>query len=442
MIEKHLKSFILCLVTLFVFFGISSGNAQNQAERLQGDARFLLTITKFGTFLDLPEKEPLEIFRRLGRMLAPSIAKYLQTPFDAAGFVPPRDDPPSSFTAPVPAVSWSESQRAAVENFRTREQGLLKEMTDALPFPNNGFHLIALLDPRSVVPQIQKILENPETKVRIRPDQLSKIETRILPFLQMADAIAVAMRLTPDGFSLEIHARGGEHYKETMMPGGALPSPLSCSASIDPNAFLTFAQVHPAGSATEILQMLHMIPQTAIVEKYLASAGLDFERDILSNPGIESFANIDLTPVGDGGLPDLRAAVKVKDPVKLVALAPQLKQLAMSVGVMVTPNLEQRPSAKISYFLLPVVSVHIGMTGDLLLIATSRDSLFRLAERIEGVAAGKIPGFAGVPSDAHRFWKIRFSLLNEQLQKLLQSPLLADKGIPPFSNLNITSELG
>jgi len=441
MIVKHLKRIILFLFLAFVFTGISSGSPAAEPGAQPEEARFILTITRFGTFMDLPEKEPLEIFRRLGRILAPSIAKHLQTPFDAAGFVP-SNDLPSSFTSPVSAVLWNESQRAAVETLRARESDLLKEITDAVPFPDSGFHLIALIDPRSVVPQIQKMLENPEAKARFRPDQLSKIETRILPFLQMADAVAIAMRLTPNGFSLEMRLRGGKGYAEMMMPDGALPSPLSCSASIDPNAFLTFAQVHPAGSSTEILQMLHTIPQTAIVERYLASAGLGFERDILSNPGIESVVNVDLTPTGDGGLPDLRAAVKVKDPLKLVALIPQLKQLAMSVGVMVTPDLEKRPTAKVSYFLLPALSVHIGMTGNQLLIATSRASLLRLAERIEGVSSGKEPGAAVVPADAHRFWKIRFSLLNEQLQKLLQSPLLADKGIPPFSNLNIASELG
>lgn len=430
-------------LTALIFCGIASAatNSSLTAEKA-GDARFLVTITKFGTFLQSPDKEPLEFFRRLARMLSPQIEKHLDKPYDAADFVPTATSGKQDKPKPIKADLWTDTQKAAVEQFRTRQTGLLANLMKAVPFPNDGLHLIAVTEPHSLVSQLEAMLENPEAQAKLRPGQMMKLQTKFIPFLRMADAIGVVMSLTPGGFALEVQLHGGEAFAEAMMPGGTPPAPLTCSKFIFPDSLVSFVQVSPNVSPSETMQALRAFPQTRIVESYLASAGLEFERDILSNPGLESFVNLDLTPNGEGGLPDLRAAIRVKDPVKLLSLVPQLKQLAMTVGVMVAPNLEKRPTAKISYFLLPNVGVHIGMLGEYLLISTGRDSLLKLADRIENVSSGKEPGFAGIPADAHRYWKIRFCLLNEQLQKLLQSPLLAGRGIPPLSNLSVANELG
>ncbi|HOT27546.1 MAG TPA: hypothetical protein PLU72_05115 [Candidatus Ozemobacteraceae bacterium] len=444
------RATLAAALTVLVFCGIACAaqepvsavtGTSGTAEKA-GDARLLVTVTRFGTFLKSPDKEPLEFFRRLGRMLSPQLDKYLDKPYDAADFVPAETTGKPEKPKPIKADAWTDAQKAAVEQLRGRQTELLGNLMKAVPFPNDGLHLIAVAEPHSLVAQLEALLENPEAQAKLRPGQMMKLQTKFIPFLRMADAIGVVMSLTPAGFALEIQLRGGETFAEAMLPGGNPPAPLTCSKFIFPDSLVSFVQVSPTVSPAETMQALRAFPQTRIVESYLASAGLEFERDILSNPGIESFVNLDLIPAGDGGLPDFRAAIRVKDPLKLVSLIPQLKQLAMSVGVMVTPNLEKRPTAKISYFLLPTIGVHVGMLGEYLLISTSRDSLLGLADRIENVSAGKEAGFAGVPADAHRFWKIRFCLLNEQLQKLLQSPLLAGRGIPPLSNLNVASELG
>lgn len=436
------RAALAAVLTILLSGGIPSAAETAPLAEKPGDARFLVTVTRFGSFLKSPDKEPLEFFRRLARMLSPQIEKLIDKPYDAADFVPATTDKKPEKPNPVKADLWTDAQKAAVEQLRVRQTGLLGDLMKAVPFPDNGLHLIALVEPQTLVSQLEAMLDNPEAQAKLRPGQMMKIQTRFIPFLRMADTIGIVMSLTPAGFSLEIQLRGGEKFAEAMMPDGALPQPLSCSKYINQDSFLTFVQVSPSVSASETMQTLRAIPQTGIVENYLASAGLDFERDILSNPGLESFVNLDLNPIGDGGLPDLRVAVRVKDPVRLVALIPQLKKLAMSVGVMVSPDMEKRPTAKVSYFLLPNVGVHVGMLGEYLLISTGRDSLLKLAERIESVSAGKEAGFTGVPADAHRYWKIRFCLLNEQLQKLLQSPLLAGRGIPPLSNLSVANELG
>ncbi|MBP7633033.1 hypothetical protein KBA41_02600 [Candidatus Ozemobacteraceae bacterium] len=432
-------------LTILFFCGIASA-AQETGTSLTaekaGDARLLVTVTRFGTFLKSPDKEPLEFFRRLGRMLSPQLEKHLDKPYDAADFVPAASAGKQEKPHPIKADLWTDTQKAAVDQLRVRQTGLLGNLMKAIPFPDNGLHLIAIAEPHSLVAQLEAMLENPEAQARLRPGQMMKLQTKFIPFLRMADAIGVVMSLTPSGFALEIQLQGGATFAEAMMPGGTPPAPLTCSKFIFPDSLVSFVQVSPTVSPSETMQALRAFPQTRIVESYLASAGLEFERDILSNPGLESFVNLDLTPTGEGGLPDLRVAIRVKDPVKLVSLVPQLKQLAMTVGVMAAPNLEKRPTAKISYFLLPNIGVHVGMLGEYLLLSTGRDSLLKLADRIENVSAGKEAGFAGIPADAHRYWKIRFCLLNEQLQKLLQSPLLVGRGIPPLSNLNVANELG
>lgn len=444
------RSALAAVLTALLFCGIASA-AQEPASAVTGtsrtaekagDARFLVTVTRFGTFLKSPDKEPLEFFRRLARMLSPQIEKHLGKPYDAADFVPAVTAGKPEKPKPIKADIWTDAQKAAVEQLRIRQTGLLGNLMKAIPFPDDGLHLIAVAEPHSLVSQLEAMLENPEAQAKLRPGQMMKLQTKFIPFLRMADAIGVVMSLTPSGFALEIQLRGGESFAEAMLPGGNPPAPLTCSKFIFPDSLVSFVQVSPTVSPADTMQALRAFPQTRIVESYLASAGLEFERDILSNPGIESFVNLDLTPNGEGGLPDLRVAIRVKDPVKLLSLVPQLKQLAMSVGVMIAPNMEKRPTAKISYFLLPTVGVHVGMLGEYLLISTGRDSLLKIADRIENVSAGKEAGFAGIPADAHRYWKIRFRVLNEQLQKFLQSPLIAGRGIPPLSNLNVANELG
>ncbi len=406
------------------------------------EARYFVTVTRFGSFLAAPEKESLELFRRLSRILTPLFETHLKNAYDAAGFTPAGPEKQLDGMKPIPAAAWSQAQQASVEQLRSRESELLRTVMNAVPFPDSGLHLIGLMDPKTILGRVEQLISEPEIQNRLKPRQLANIQNRILPMLQMADAIAVAARLTPAGLNLELHLRAGKHYADLVADNGVFPAPLRCGAYLEPGALLTFAQVHPPASAGATMQMLDAIPQTKIVEAYLASAGLEFERDILSNPGVESFAQLDLLPTGEGGLPEFRSAVRVKDPARLLTLLPKFKQLAMSVGVMATPSLEPRPTVKLSYFLLPALTVHVGMSGDLLLIATSRDTLLRLTDRVEQIAAGKLPGFTEVPADAHRFWNIRFGHLNEQLQKFLQSPLLQGRGIPPFSNINVTNELG
>jgi len=447
-VNRSLRPLVLILLTLLISVSAFAAAETTPPSGVPadagvvGEARYFVTITRFGSFLNSPEKEQLELFRRLSRMLVPFFETYLKNAYDIAGFTPLGPEKQFEGLKPVPAAAWTQSQQAAVEKLRSRESELLRTVMNAVPFPDSGLHLVALLDPKTIIGRAEAMIAEPEFQSRLKPRQLANIRNRILPMLQMADAIAVAARLTPAGLNFELHLRAGKNYADLVADNGVFPAPLRCGAYLEPGALLTFAQVHPPASTTATMQMLQSIPQTKIVETYLASAGLEFERDILSNPGVESFAQLDLLPTGEGGLPEFRAAVRVKDPTRLLSLVPNFKQLAMSVGVMATPNLEPRPTVKLSYFLLPALTVHVSMLGDLLLFATSRDSLLRLADRIEQVTAGKLPGFTGVPADAHRFWNIRFGLLNEQLQKFLQSPLLQGRGIPPFTNINVTNELG
>ncbi|MBI3039303.1 hypothetical protein HYY75_09700, partial [bacterium] len=150
---------------------------------------------------------------------------------------------------------------------------------------------------------------------------------------------------------------------------------------------------------------------------------------------------VNLDPIGDGGLPDIRGMARVKDPVRLMSITPSLKQLATNLGVFVSTDLEKFPTVKLSYFLFPGFGVYIGLSGDLLLFSSYREGIIKLEERIQGVTLGRIPAYK-IPEGVQRYWRIAFQRLNPQLQRFLQSPLFANKGIPPISNLTITNELG
>ncbi len=204
---------------------------------------------------------------------------------------------------------------------------------------------------------------------------------------------------------------------------------------------MSFGQVHVLPSPQILIQHLKAIPQLTIIENFLKNAGLDLERDILPAQAVDSLVSIDLDPTGDGGLPDIRVMAKFADPMKVVAILPGLAKLCVDLGIYVAPQTEAPKGVKLSYFLVPTFALHLAMTDGHALAATSRANLVSLYQRMQDVTTGKQPAYK-VPDGAHRYWRIRFKNLNEQIQRFLQSPLLAGKGIPPIPNLNMMEELG
>ncbi|OIP26103.1 hypothetical protein AUK22_07250 [bacterium CG2_30_54_10] len=404
-------------------------------------AMYVLKVARLGDFLKTTDSEPLELLRRIGRIISEQGELFENEILSMAGFYS------ESFSISQPLKErffgrdWTQGQKVAAEKLMSEAGPILDSLEAGLPPANAGLTFKGVFDPKGLVEPIAKMLESEKTTRGLSVGNLFKLKTKVLPVLQIADLIAFIGALTRDAFQLHVQMKGGKLYKANLEEMGGPPETLTATKYIASDCLLVFAQVHFADNPASLMANLREIPQTKIVESYLASAGLDFEKDILANPARETLVMVNLNPRGEAGLPDVRAIARVRDAVKLLALLPKLKQLAVSVGVFVSPTLEAPPSIRLSHFLLPNYGIHVAMRGDLLLMTSARELMVELSKRMDEIDGGKAPALAA-PTGIHRYWRISFGRMNEQIQRFLQSPILAGKGIPPISNMTIANELG
>jgi|GEM_PF-910610 len=464
------RAFFCSFAFVSIFFlllqpSFSQGKAAT-ADISETAAQFGLMITRNSGFLSDPAKEPLELFRRLGRFISRYSNNFNNDVLRLGGFYeqnlkdgdhsggvsenltqeeiahPDKNFPLQRFLMkPFFSSEWTASQKTAFEKLFNGNLAIFSALEKDITVPVSGLFLKGIFDLSILAKSIENLLENSPSGSKLKPAQNFKFKDKILPFLKVAEIMAFSAAISSEGLKLSANIKGGSSFAEMYAKNGVLPSPITTAKYIDPQCLAAFSQIGDLSKAEDLIKDLREIPQTKIIENYLASAGLDFEKDILANTAVESLIAVNLEPTGEGGLPDIQIVAKVKDPVKLMTIVPGLKQLAMNLGVFVQVNSESVASIRVSYFLFPKFALHATLSGDLLIVATSKENLVKMAKRVEEVNSGKIPVYA-FPEGCHRYWRIDFPKFNEQIQKLLQSPLLADKGIPPLTNLSITGELG
>ena len=204
---------------------------------------------------------------------------------------------------------------------------------------------------------------------------------------------------------------------------------------------MTFVQTHPIENTADVMQEILAVPQSATVIQMVASAGLDFEKDILANSARESVLYVNLEPTGEGGLPDIRFAAPVPEIDKLRNNLDKLKSLCMQTGIFTQIMDDGKfPIVKLSYFMFPQIAIFTGLADNFLVIATGKNNLLNEMTHIANAKAHAAKHPRQLTKDLKRYWQIKFADFNLQLQKLLQSPLLRDKGIPPISNLKFLED--
>jgi len=201
-----------------------------------------------------------------------------------------------------------------------------------------------------------------------------------------------------------------------------------------------FCQTHPLENPAEAFKELAAVPQSATVISMVASAGIDFEKDILANTARESILYVNLEPSGDGGIPDIRFVAPVPDIDKLRGNLDKFKLLCQQTGIFTQALEGNFPMVKLSYFMLPQAAVYAGLYSRFLVLATAQQNLARELTHLKNVEDGA-QKTGEIPGKLKRFWKIRTDDFNSQLQKLLQSPALASQGIPPITNLTFFEDI-
>lgn len=428
---------IIRFVCLFLIMGCWATSAQTVTvpEKNEMPVVIAFQVDRLGGFLAEPGNIPVEALRRFGRALnkewpASNDNLIAASVFDISKFSS------NDFLRPVEAGQLSSAQRNKAKTLLSQFDDRLGTIVKDCQPASQAIVVKAVFDSKLLRDHFVSLLNSNNSK--LESQQKYKIETQLLPILEASDILLGAMVISEHG------AYGRFNI---ISPEGRLSNPkivhnISIIDFINDEPLMFFCQTHPIENAKETLAQIMAIPQSATVVQMVASAGLDFEKDILANSARESILYANLQPTGDGGLPDIRFVAPVPEVTKLIANLPKFKTLCMQTGIFVNSVTDGNLSlAKLSYFMFPNLAIYVGLVDNFLVIATSQKNLVDEFNHINSVKQGKKVART-MPPNLKRFWRIRSSDFNQQLQKFLQSPLLSDKGIPPVSNLRFMENLG
>lgn len=401
----------------------------------------VVSVKRVGDFLAEPKQENLSLLQTLARHLKSHWSLFDQQTLEAALF-----DLDFSLGTPgkkpVLARDWTKNQRSAVADLWQKANDVLAELATGLPTPGQGFCARGVMDAPAMVAALETLLDSPQATQRLRPAQIHKLRYRVIPFLTMLETAALVATLDHLGFVCRAEFRGNSEFREVICAGGKPPAPFTLCPYLRDNALAAMGQIHEERDPQVIIAGLEQYSQYLVLKPYLASAGINIASDVLDNLGTESLLTVNLEPTGDGGVPDVRAIIRVKDPVKLLRVAPGLQQVAGNFGVFIGPQLDAVPSVRIGHFLLGQYALHATLKNDLLLVATSKANVTALAHHIDKTSAGPTQPAPATTAPIHRYWCVRFPLLRAQMELFRKSPLMAGTAPKTNDDLAFADELG
>ncbi len=392
-------------------------------------------LERLGGFLAEPGNYQYEALRRLGRAInkdwpVNSTVFKAASVFDADAIATP------DFLKPMPATSLTTGQLDHTDELLNGYADNFARLVAECKPASEAIIIKVACESSNMQEIVNQIIKHPKTAGKLQPQQLYRMENQVLPLLQASDYLVGAAVISANGFfgRFNVVSNAGN------LGSSNIEHNLTIGDFINENSLMFFAQTHPIEDPGEAMKNIKAVPQSEAVLQMVASAGLDFEKDLLANAARESILYVNLDPTGDGGLPDVRFAAPVPEIDKLRSNLEKLKTLCMQTGIFTQVMEDNKISlVKLSYFMFPQISVYAGLAENFLVLATGRKNLVDEISHILNVKAGKAKG-AKIVKDLKRLWKVRFADFNNQLQRFLQSPLLRDKGIPPVSNLKFLED--
>ncbi len=425
---KFRRTFILVVLFLTLFC------CQNFAKPSDMPVVIAYQIDRAEDFLNEPGNNPVEILRRLGRSLntqwTPSKVSLLAASlFDARLIGAPE------FLRPLTETQLSDEQKNTAAEMLKKHEAILQELINACQPASQAITIRLICESAS----LKQAIASSAVASGTNPGKTAAIERaqkELMPILDASDYMAGALVISANGCFGKLRVIS----EKSLLGNDKVEHDISIGRFINHDALMFFCQTHPIENPAEAYKELAAVPQSATVLDMVASAGIDFEKDILANTARESILYVNLEPTGDGGIPDIRFVAPVPDIDRLRNNLDKFKQLCQQTGIFVHPIEGEYPMVKLSYFMLPQAAVYAGLYGRFLVIASSRNNLANELTHLKNVEAGtKQP--VEMSGKFKRFWKIRTDDFNSQLQKLLQSPALASQGIPPITNLTFLEDI-
>ncbi|MDD3001996.1 MAG: hypothetical protein PHF29_09605 [Candidatus Riflebacteria bacterium] len=392
-------------------------------------------IERKGNFLEEPGNNPYEVLRRFGRAINKNQNLESENQISASLFDFKKINQ-KDFLKPVLENNLSKEQiKAAKELISKYEQDfnlLISENTDE----QEAIIVKIAFESKQISELIDNALnESSETKNKLSENEKEQIRLRILPFIENSDYFVGIFSASNNGFfsNMKLVSRNNE-FPEAR-------NNISISDFVNRDSLAHIVQHHGINDVENNYLELKKIPQTELIELTLSNAGLSLKDDILKNMANESITYINLEPSGSGGLPDIRIVAPIPDIKALKANLPKLKQLCVQTGLFTEIKEEKFTSVKLSFFMFPHIAIYTGLIDNFLIIATGYDNLIKEMNFVNNVQKNKINKDRISLAKYKKYIKINFDNFNTQLQRLLQSPLLQNKGIPPLPNLNFLNDL-
>lgn len=423
--KLKLNSWFLLGIFICLFFN------QALASAAEAPVAIAYHIERTKDFLVEPGNNPYEILRRLGREINKSC------PIDSkeiygASLLELEKLNSKEFLKPVVGDKLSLKQTEEAKRIIAELNGEFLELK--AQEPDEGALTFKLaLSTAELLKNIQS--EKHRVAKKLTEQQLQQLNDNIIPYIEISDYLIGIVSISNSG----IYLNG-----KLVSHSGKLPfkeNGLTIGKYFNNSALITLAQNRGIQDIDELYKNLERLPQLGFFENALAVADIDFKKDILENLSTESLMSINLSPTGEGGLPDLRFVSPLAKIKEVKALLPKIKQLCMQNGFMNIYYEEPYEFVRTNFIMFPQFAIYSGFLNNLLIITTGKESFVEETNRLKVADAKDIRTMEGPGNKAStinkfdRYFRVDFKNFNQQLQQLLQSPLLQSKGIPPIPNL-------
>lgn len=424
---------ILALILSFLPKNLAAVDAENLPVIIAYE------VERKGNFLEEPGNNPYEILRRFGRAINKSQSLESGSQFSASLFDLEKLNQ-KDFLKPITDDNLSEKQiksaKELIAKFEQDFNSLINENTDE----KEAVIVKIAFESKQISDLVESALnEAPENearhKLKLGESENEQIRSRLLPFIENSDYFVGIFSASNNGFFSKMKLVS----KNNELPDDK--TNISISDYVNTSALAYIVQHHGNNDVKKSYEELMKIPQTTLIESALSSAGLSLKDDILTNMAKESIIYINLEPSGTSGLPDIRLVAPVPDIKSLKTILPKLKQLCVQTGLFTEIKEDKFTTVKLSFFMFPNFGVFTGLVDNLLVIATDYDNLIKEMNHISIIKNTRNIKTKNTLGQYKKYVRINFEDFNTQLQKLLQSPLLQNKGIPPLPNFSFLNDL-
>ena len=395
------------------------------------------SITDSSKIISNPGNCPIEFLRRLGRAIAKSWTEKKTSIKTAALMFNEYIGRPDFFKFFVDE-KLSEKQINSLNKLIDTHSDKFKEMMTEFNSAPEAITFKMIVNTAEIQKNLKELINTADNKLpAFAANEKEKIKENFLPVIEAFSDAYSLVSISEKG----IFGRFNADSEKGNLQNFISINNLTIQDIIDDEPMILLAQTHSIQEPEIVMKKLESIPNTKVVKQMIASAGLDFEKDLISNYATESVFYINLTPTGEKMLPDVRWVAKIPNSQNLKSILPKLKNLCMQTGIFVTAIDTQTKDAdlvRLNHFMLGENGVYAAVIDNFCVLSSTQEGAEKALNQLKNPS--KKGNYESI-KECNLYFRLRTSDLNIQLQQFLQSPLLRDKGIPPITNLTFLNDM-